>query len=161
MTSAEKSDDQNAPRIESACAVEAEHPRAKRDWGRLILIHIKVTALTPVVAATLYSILSPERRTLFTGRGLIAYVALVGCTYAFFGIFAIAGVAMASPVLALLARYTAWWLGRILAMSLFGAAAWFIASLSDVPVFQIAAAATAALSSAKLEHAWRVTRGNR
>ena len=158
MTPAEKSDERNAPRTESACTVEAHHSRPKRDWPRLVVIHINVTALTPLVAATLYSILSPERSTLVTGRGLVAYVALVGCTYAFFGIFAIAGVATASPVLAMLARYTAPWIGRILAMGLFGAAAWFIASLSDVPAFQIAAAATAALASARLEKAWRATR---
>lgn len=161
MRSAEKSDEQNAGRTESACAVGANRVRPKRDWGRLITIHIYVAALAPLVAATLYSIISPERRTFFTGRGLVAYVALVGCTYAFFGIFAIAGVVMASPVVALFSKYTAPWLGRLLALGIFGIASWFIASLSDVRAFQVAAAATAALASAKLEHAWRITRLNR
>jgi hypothetical protein len=161
MTSAETSDERNAGPTESPGAGGTNRARPKRDWARLIMIHIYVTALTPLVAATLYSIVSPERGTFFTGRGLIAYGALVGCTYAFFGIFAIAGVIVASPVVALFSKYTAPWLGRLLAISVFGIASWFIGSLSDVPAFQIAAAATAALASAKLEHAWRITRLNR
>jgi hypothetical protein len=153
--------DDGESRKDDSGPTEAPDLRLTRDWTRLIAVHIYVAGLTPFVAATFYSILSPDRATLLTGRGLFTYIVLVGCTYLFFGGFAIAAVILASPALGLLSKLTVPWLGCVLAIGLMSLLAWVIGSLSADRAFQIAATATAGLASAQLERAWRKTGPNR
>jgi hypothetical protein len=158
MRPLQKIDDENTVLVQSGPAAEAPDLRRTRDWARLIAVHIYVAGMAPFAAATLYSVINSDRATLLTGRGFIGYLALVACTYLFFGWFAIAGIIFASPVLALFSKTTAPWLGRLLAISMTGVIAWLIGGLSGVREFQIAAVLTTAFVSFKLEDAWRKTR---
>jgi hypothetical protein len=161
MTPPHTIDDGKSGRGESNPSTEAPELRLTRDWARLIAVHIYVAGLIPFVAATFYSIVSSDRAMLLTGRGLFTYIVLVGCTYVFFGGFAIAAVILASPALALFSKLTVPWLGCVFAVGVMSLLTWVIGSLSDVRAFQIAAAATAGLASAQLERAWRKTGANR
>jgi hypothetical protein len=161
MTPLDTTDDGRSDKDESGPSIEGPQLRLTRDWARLIAVHIYVAGLTPFVAATFYSIVSSDRATLLSGRGFFTYLVLVGCTYVFFGGFAIAAVILASPALALFSKLTVPWVGCILAIGVMSVLAWVIGGVSDVRAFQIAATATAALASAKLERAWRKTRPNR
>lgn len=158
MTPVDHIDEGNADKIANAASAEATNTQKPRDWARLITTHIKVAALAPFVAATLYSLLSPDRATLFTWRGFVGYIALVGCTYVFFGVFAIAGVILVSPLLYWFSKIRSARIGLVAAILVTGGAAWVIGSLSDVRAFQIAAAITAVLGAVKLERAWRTTK---
>lgn len=160
MMPAEKFADESAAQAANAAPSDARDLRPTRDWGRLVVIHIKVAALAPLVAAASYSLISPDRATLLTWKGFVGSIALVGCTYVFFGAFAIAGVILVSPPLCLASKIRSAWMARVLTMVVAGGVAWLVGGMSDVAAFQIAATLTAILGVLRLEHAWRTTKIN-
>jgi hypothetical protein len=129
----------------------------RRNWAQLGLAHVKVAALCPALAATIFWLLGPERSSLIHLKGLFAFIVTVGCTYLFFGVFAVAAVALVSPVVWILSKIPWPWVGRAAAFSIGGGAAWFICkvTVNDMPPFQIALVVTATVATVLLERAWR------
>ena len=112
------------------------------------------------MAATFYTIFSPDRATLLHWRGIVGFLALVLCTYLFFGMFAIAAVILISPAMWLFAKIPGAPVGWILSAMLGGGVAWLICDWGEkeYQAFQFSAAATAALTAASIQNAWRRTR---
>jgi hypothetical protein len=159
MTPVNQLADEGAPDSHPAPgpAVETE---SSRDWLRLAAAHLRIAATSPALAATLFAVLSPDRNSLLHWGGILALLVTILCTYLFFGVFAFMGVLIASPFLWLISKLPSSITGFILSLVFSIATIWLLCRVlaKDMPAFQYAAVATAALGSAALERAWRRTR---
>lgn len=156
---------ENEGRIGAASEVAEEEvvSRAgeKRDWLGLGLAHLKVAVSCPALAATIFWLLGPDRDALLDLKGIFAFLVTVGCTYLFFGMFSLMAVLMITPVVWAVSKIPAALAGRCVALAVGAGLAWLVCefTVNDMPAFQIALAATAALAAAALENAWRRTSG--